>query len=194
MAVMYLHTDEQPRADREYQRILEMIQLDEDQLSARRIEDTNSANLNAIDSLLFGGLSQYPGIFSENKVLLKKLSNDDIPIWAFEAGSVVLLPDPDMLLRLDTPEILQIHLTEEGKKDPIFSTLDDLFYSACYFQPFTLFNRECGVPLAQTKQGQVVAFRKSDRNAYATLFNPYRYKSIVYRFFKKYVAQPELLA
>ncbi len=194
MAVMYLHSDNQLRADQEYKRILEMIQLDEEQLSARRVEDTNSANFNAIDALLLGGLPTYPEVFRSNKQLLKRVLQDDVPVWALEAGATVLLPDPKMLNRLATPEILQIHLTEEGKKDPIFSTMDNQFYSACYFQPFTLFNRECGIPLAETKQGQVVAFRNPDRHAYATLFNPYRYKSIIYRFFKKYVAQPVLLA
>lgn len=194
MMVTYIHSDESTRAEKQYQQILEMVQIEEEQITVLPVKKSDSLDLDPTDSLLFGGLTRYPGNVRSSAEPWETILEKDIPIWAFEAGTAVLLSDPEMLRRLPVPEIMRIRLTSEGKKDTIFSTMDDLFYSACYFQPFTLFNRDCGIPLAETEDGQVVAFRKPDQHVYGTLFHPYRYKSMVYRFFRKFVAQPELLA
>jgi hypothetical protein len=194
MMVTYIHSDDSPRSEEQRKRLLEMIQIEEEQITALPVGDADSLNLNSTDSLIFGGLAAYPESVRNDSIPWKTILGNDMPVWAFESGVAVLLLEQDTLRRLDTPEILRIRLTDEGKKDTIFSTMDDLFYSACYFEPFTLFNRDCGIPLAETHAGQVVAFRKPDQHVYGTLFHPYRYKSLVYRFFRKFVAQPELLA
>lgn len=194
MMVTYIHSDDHPRATEQYQRILEMIQIEEEQINVLAVSDADSLHQEPADSLLFGGLTSYPDGVGSDVDPWKSILEEDIPLWAFEAGIAVLLQDPGILKRLKTPEILRIRLTAEGKKDTIFSTMDELFYSACYFEPFTLFNRDCGIPLAETRNGQVVAFRKPGKNVYGTLFNPYRYKFLIYRFFRKFVAHPELLA
>lgn len=194
MMVTYIHSDDHLRAAEQYQRILEMIQIEEEQINVLPISDADFFHTESVDSLLFGGLAPYPESITSDADPWKSMLETDMPLWAFEAGIAVLFPEPEILKRLETPEILRIRLTEEGKKDTIFSTMDELFYSACYFEPFTLFNRDYGTPLAETRNGQVVAFRKPGKNVYGTLFNPYRYKSLIYRFFRKFVAHPELLA
>ncbi len=194
MMVTYIHSDDGPFSEEQYKRVLEMIQIEEEQINVLPVSKADSLNLNSTDSLIFGGLTAYPESVRNDTDPWKTILGKDLPVWAFEAGASVLLSEQEILKRLDTPEILRIRLTDEGKKDTIFSTMDDLFYSACYFEPFTLFNRDWGIPLAETHAGQVVAFRKPDQHVYGTLFHPYRYKSLVYRFFKKFVAQPELLA
>ncbi|HKI45608.1 MAG TPA: hypothetical protein VKA08_09790 [Balneolales bacterium] len=194
MMVAYIHSDDSPRSEEQCKRILEMIQIEEEQINVLPASEAASLNVNSTDSLIFGGLAAYPEGVRNDSAPWETILGKNIPVWAFEAGVAVLLSEPETLKRLDTPEILRIRLTNEGKKDTIFSTMDDLFYSACYFEPFTLFNRDCGIPLAETHNGQVVAFRKPDQHVYGTLFHPHRYKSLVYRFFRKFVAQPELLA
>lgn len=194
MMVTYIHSDESPRAGQQYRQILEMVQIEEEQINITPVKESGLGDLDRADSLLFGGLTIYPENVQSDAEPWETLLEKDIPIWAFEAGTAVLLPESEVLKRLPIPEIIRIRLTSEGKKDTIFSTMDDLFYSACYFQPFTLFNRDWGIPLAETEAGQVVAFCKPDQHIYGTLFNPYRYKSMVYRFFRKFVAQPELLS
>ena len=194
MMVTYIHSDGSHRSEEQCKRILEMVQIEEEQLNALSVGKAESLNLSSTDSFILGGLPAYPESVQNDSEPWKTILGTDTPVWAFEAGVTVLLSEPGTLKRLDTPDILRIHLTDEGKKDTIFSTMDNLFYSACYFEPFSLFNRDWGIPLAETHTGQVVAFRKPDQHIYGTLFNPYRYKSLIYRFFRKFVAQPELLA
>ena len=194
MRVTYIHSDDSPRSEEQGRRLLEMIQIEEEQVRTLPVSRADSLKINSTDALIFGGLSTYPDTVRNDVEPWHTVLAKETPVWAFEAGTAVLLSQQEPLNRLDTPKILRIRLTDEGKKDTIFSTMNDLFYSACYFEPFSLFNRDWGIPLAETHAGQVVAFRKPDQFVYGTLFHPYRYKSLIYRFFKKFVAQPELLA
>ncbi|HKJ33044.1 MAG TPA: hypothetical protein VKA34_14505 [Balneolales bacterium] len=192
--VSFLSNDHLNAIKKEILLLGELLDLNEDQFSFHQTNDSFKFNdLENADVFIVHSLPIKDEALREK--ILERITRQNLPCWIYNRAFDDFCHFLGSKVKKVTSGNISLTLTDEGKKDPVFSIMPDTFkvsdmHSACLGKEHP---KSCEVLVLYDEHHPAVIKMKS-RPVYVSAFHPKNHKEILMQFFREYVGYLEYLA